>query len=122
MNKNIGEKRNIPRLLCDNNFGEYTVSIDGNVFLAKAINFNHKGLALYTDNPLPDIDFARISFTYHNENEDISIVDLPARFIHAKESDDGWQYGISFQLGNDNVAVTQLKRIEAIIESYVDDE
>lgn len=119
MNKSNTEKRELPRLLCDDNFSQCVVIVKEDNIPVQAINFHHRGIALYTATPLPNVETANFSFIYQYGEEEIHIMELPIRFVHVNEMDIGCQYGACFQVNNpEHEPITEkLKRIEKILET-----
>ena len=119
-NKNKTEKRNLPRLLCDDNFSQCIVIFKESNTPAQAINFHHRGIALYTPTPLQNVESADISFIYAYDDEKITITGLPIRFVHINEMDVGCQYGASFQTkdAQHSAIIEKLKRIEHFLKIH----
>ena len=91
------EKREHPRFLCDEHFGDATLTSGKGSVSARSINFNHLGLALFTQHFLPDNEQWLISFRYHSEDRDLTFQQVPCLLIYANETEVGNLYGIHFQ-------------------------
>ncbi len=90
------EKRQLVRLLCNEDFSSSRLNYEGTVFILQSINFHHQGMGLFDSNRLPDEKQCTISFSYKDNDELIEIHELPCIVLHSHETDTGNQYGIQF--------------------------
>lgn len=112
----MNEKREHPRFLCDEYFGDATLASGKGSLSARSINFNHLGLALFTPNFLPEGEQRQISFRYHSEDRDLLIQQIPCLVIYANETEVGNLYGIHFQSATLNEEICEkLRCIEGIL-------
>jgi hypothetical protein len=107
------EKRQFPRYLCPDEFSDTVLYLAGHIYTLVSVNFNHRGMALYSHQRLPETTACYLSFQYRLEHQLIVINQLPSIICYRVETEVGHQYGIKFdrsQLNEDYQ--TQLLQIE----------
>ena len=94
-----GEKRQLPRWLCNRNFSA-TVLIDGHQYDMRPINFNHLGIGLFCGERLPQASHCMLTLSYHSDTIHIQSADIPAEIMYTHETEVGSDYGMRFDLAN----------------------
>lgn len=111
------EKRKLPRLLCDDAFGDSTLHFGTTKISVKSINFNHKGICVYSYQRLPDTPPEKISFTYKSHAKELSINGLLCEVVYSQFTEAGDQFGIRFLL---NEASKDLQKNLHLIEEQLE--
>ncbi|MFT4764218.1 MAG: hypothetical protein ACI9OH_001312 [Oleispira sp.] len=99
-NHNSLEKRQLPRLLCDDNFSFCRLNYSDDSYILQSINYHHQGIGLFCSDRLPIDEKCTINFFYKNDSANIEISELPCIVLRRHETDAGNQYGIEFRLDN----------------------
>ena len=112
------DKRELPRLLCNNRFINCRIEGNERTYCVTAVNFHHRGISLFSDDPLAGIMKAALSFDYQSDNNHIiSIIGIPLTIVYANETDIGAQYGCKFDLSTVLPGVVQtLQAIETALQ------
>ncbi len=113
------DKRLLPRHLCTDKFSNSLLEYESESVQIQSINYNHRGIALFSMNPLPKLDACHISFSYSTGNKTLRIERLPCFFRHVNEMDIGSQYGIEFDLVTGHSFKHLLLEIEQRLEENV---
>jgi hypothetical protein len=124
-NESSLEKRQIERLLCDNNFSDCRLQYTDSSLKFQAINFHHQGIGIFGSQRLPLDQPLTLSFIYENledenkqaGNKKIEINEIPCRVSHRQEMDVGNQYGIEFICEEITLeAINYLQEIETLLK------
>ena len=91
------EKRELPRLLCNEGFSDSELAIDNIIHSFQSINYNRKSIGLFGSIRLPEISQCKISFSYKSKGTEINIKALPCILARSVETEVGSQYGLQFQ-------------------------
>ncbi|TQV74735.1 PilZ domain-containing protein [Aliikangiella marina] len=118
------ERRNIPRYLCTDDFSDSEVSINNRKYQLISTNFNRNGIALYSNERLPEISSCLISFTFRHEEGNIELSDIPCKIKHRHETEVGCQYGIQFltEAESEDSRAKLLTLVEAFLAAATNNE
>ncbi len=106
----FGEKRQLPRWLCDRNFS-VSVIIDDHHYPMSVVNFNHLGIGLFCGERLPEVVHCTLALSYHSDWIQLRDERIPVTIVYANETEVGSDYGLKFELENSS---TELQ--EALLE------
>lgn|GEM_PF-2502080 len=117
-------RRHLTRYLCGENFSDSTVKTAAGCRTVTSVNFNHCGIALFSQQPLPDVSHFYISFCLSTDEADIRVDELFCELRYSRDSDIGFQYGVRFlpPADEESELLSRLLRIEAYLAQHVDEE
>ncbi len=113
------DKRRLPRYLCSELFSDTVMHFMGDIHVMVSVNFNHKGIALYSPNRLQEQSECYLSFQYNLDNRLIVLNQIPAIIRYRFETEVGHQYGIQFNIEQfRDLDLDKLKQIEHDLASH----
>lgn len=117
------EKRQLNRLLCNDQFADCILSQGSLPYDVQSVNYNHMGIRIFSIDRLQETNECRISFNYEMEDEVIRIRELPCTIRYRNETDVGNSIGIRFDLDTqkESPVIMQLRAIEASLKKQADD-